>query len=1332
MRGGLLAASAAKLGGVFFLLAALCYGQVSVLTQRDDPARDGLNASETALTLSSVSVGNFGKLFNFPVDGLLFAQPLYVAGVAIPANGTHNVVYAATMHDSVYAYDADGLLLQPLWHVNLAALSCPVGFTCSSVPSSANYSQSPDVVLEIGIMGTPVIDPSTNTLYVVAKTQEISGSTTNYVYRLHALDITTGAERTGSPVAIEGQVQGTGAPNNNGFLVFSQQYSLQRPGLALVNNNIYIGFGSAGDDANWHGWIFGYDKSALSQTAAFSTTPNGTEGYGGVWMHGNGLASDAAGYLYFTTGNGAFDGTTNFGDSFLKLATPGLTVADYFTPYYQQDLDTADLDVAAGGLALLPNSAGTTPHPHIMIGCGKNGAIYVVDRDNLGQFNSSNDNAIIQELLNVIGDVTVDPTSTDYVPNCYASPAYWQGNTQGNMYIGGIGDSLKMFSFSNGLLSTSAVSKSPTAYQFPGTSPSVSANGTSNGIVWTIENGGNLDQFYVGTTAILHAYDATNLSSELYNSTEVASDAAGAPVKFTVPTIANGKVYVGTQAWVAVYGLLSGYPQAAAPSFSVAGGTYSNAVTLTITDATAGTEIFYTTDGTTPTTASNLYTGPITIGLTATLNAIAAGGGYRSSLITTASYIINGAGSGINFIQGNFATPQGPQTQASVAYSQAQLAGDLNLVVVGWNDTTATIPAGGVTDSKGRVYTLTAGPTALPGAGTAAIYYANNIAAAGAGANTVTVHFSTAATSPDLRILEYAGANPNTPVDVVSEGTGNSATSTVDITTTGANELIVAGNYVLTSTTGPGTGFTSRMITTPDSDIVEDASSTAPALYIASAPVNPGDWIMQAVALRSTASNAPAVSSLSPSTGAASGGTAVTITGTNFASGATVTFGGTAASNVVVVNGTTITATTPAGSAGAVTVTVTVNGQSGSLINGFTYIGVPTVSSVSPNEGSTAGGTAVTITGTNFASGATVTFGGTAASNVVVVNGTTITATTPAGSAGAVTVTVTNPGSQSGNLANGFTYAVVPTVSSVAPNNGPVAGGTAVTITGTNFASGATVTFGGTAASNVVVVNGTTITATTPAGSAGAVTVTVTVNGQSGSLTSGYTYNGAVAIGFAQVASATPQSPTATVPVAYPAAQTAGDLNVVVVGWNDTTATVQSVKDSGGNNYSLAIGPTSGTALRQSIYYAPTIVGGTNTVTVTFSQAAVAPDVRILEYRGVNAVDVTAGASGSSTTASSGAATTTAANELIFGAATVFTGVTGAGSGFTARIITSPDTDLAEDKVVTTTGSNSATAPVSPSGPWVMQMVTFAAVSGPAPTVSSVSPNEGSTAGGRR
>ena len=404
--------------------------------------------------------------------------------------------------------------------------------------------------------------------------------------------------------------------------------------------------------------------------------------------------------------------------------------------------------------------------------------------------------------------------------------------------------------------------------------------------------------------------------------------------------------------------------------------------------------------------------------------------------------------------------------------------------------------------------------------------------------------------------------------------------------------------------------------------------------------------------------------------------------------------------------------------------------QSSAATFSWTISAAPTVSSVSPISGPLAGGTAVTITGTNFSAGATVTFGSAAASNVVVVSGTQITATTPAGSTGAVTVTVTEPGALSGSLTNAFTYNGVPTVSTVSPNNGPAAGGTAVTITGTNFAAGATVTFGAAAASNVVVVSGTQITATTPANVAGAITVTVTVNGQSGSLSNGFTYNPALAIGFAQVAAATPQTATATVSVTYPAAQTAGDLNVVVVGWNDTTSTVQSVQDSGGNTYSLAIGPTTGTALRQSIYYLSNIAGGSNTVTVTFNQAAAYPDVRILEYKGVTTLDVTAGASGSGKSTSSGAATTTTANELIFGANMVATSTAGAGTGFTRRIITSPDGDLAEDKVVTTAGSNSATATLSSAGPWVMQMVTFSPVSGPAPTVTSVTPNTGPTTGG--
>jgi hypothetical protein len=928
------------------------------------------------------------------------------------------------------------------------------------------------------------------------------------------------------------------------------------------------------------------------------------------------------------------------------------------------------------------------------------------------------------------------------------------------------------------------------------------------------------------------------------------------------------------------------------------------------------------------------------------------------------------------FVQQNSATPQSTTATVAVSYTAAETAGDLNVVVVGWNDTTATVQS--VKDSLGNTYSLAIGPTS----GTAlrqSIYYASNIAG---GANTVTVTFSQAAAFPDIRILEYKGVNV---VDVTSGATGSSTSANSgSATTTLASDLIFGADIVATTTKSAGSGFTSRVITSPDGDIAEDKVVTTAGSNSATATLgSSGPWVMQmvafgaltgpaptvtsvsptsgsttggtavtitgtnfavgatvtfgtaaatnvvvvsgtqitattpagsagavtvtvgnpggqsgglvnaftyiapptvtsvipnggptgggtavtitgtnfaagatvkfgsaaassvtvvnsttitamtpggsagAVAVTVTNSNGlsgtlasgftylapPTVTSVSPSSGTTAGGTAVTITGTNFASGATVTFGSVAASNVVVVNSTTITATTPAGSAGAVTVTVTVSGQNGSLSGGYTYVVVPTVTVVSPNNGASAGGTAVTITGTNFASGATVTFGGTAATSVVVVNSTTITATTPAGTgvvtvtvmvngqsgslpngftynalptvtgvspssgattggtavtingsnfvagatvtfgtaaatnvvvasgtqitattpsgaAGAVTVTVTNPGSQSGSLLNGFTYVVVPTVTSVSPNSGPIAGGTGVTITGTNFASGATVKFGTVAASNVIVVSATQITATTPAGTAGPVTVTVTVNGQSGSLANGFTYNAATTMGFVQVASATPQSTTATVAVSYTAAETAGDLNVVVVGWNDTTATVQSVKDSLGNTYSLAIGPTSGTALRQSIYYASNIAGGANTVTVTFSQAAAFPDIRILEYKGVNVVDVTSGATGSSTSANSGSATTTLASDLIFGADIVATTTKSAGSGFTSRVITSPDGDIAEDKVVTTAGSNSATATLGSSGPWVMQMVAFGALTGPAPTVTSVSPTSGSTTGG--
>jgi hypothetical protein len=628
-------------------LCLVADAQVSVLTQRYDSARDGLNTNEDTLTPSTVNTSTFGKLFSLPVDGVVFAQPLYVSSVSIPGNGTHNVVFIATEHDSVYAYDADGLQMQPLWMVNLASSSCPSGWTCSSVPATVNSGIS-DIVPEVGITGTPVVDASTGTLYVVAKTQEESGGTTNFVYRLHALNITTGEEQSGSPIVIQGQVPGSGTPNIDGSLVFSPLYSNQRPGLVLVNNTVYIAFGSWGDTSVWHGWVFGYEESSLAQVSAFSVTPNGSEG--GVWMHGNGLAADSAGYLYFSTGNGGFDGLTNYSDSFLKLSTPALTVADFFTPFNQATLDAGDLDIASGGLMLLPDSAGTIAYPHILIGCGKNGAIYVIDRDNMGQFNSSGDTQIIQELLNVIGGTTVSNTSSTYVNNCFSSPAYWQGN----VYWGGVDDSVKMFSFTDGLMSASPASQSSKVYQFPGASPIVSANGTTNGIVWTVENNGAfVGKTKTGTTAILHAYDATNLANELYNSNQTPSDVAGAPVKFTVPIVANGKVYVATQTAIAVYGLFAEIPAAATPTFSPVAGTYGSAQSVTLSDATSGATIYYTTNGTIPMTSSAVYnpSTPISVTANTTIEAMAVASGYNNSTVANGTYVI-GSSSNINYASG--------------------------------------------------------------------------------------------------------------------------------------------------------------------------------------------------------------------------------------------------------------------------------------------------------------------------------------------------------------------------------------------------------------------------------------------------------------------------------------------------------------------------------------------------------------------------------------------------------------------------------------------------------------------------------------------------------
>jgi hypothetical protein len=1523
-----------------------------VYTYRNDGTRTSINSHEFLLTPSNVNTSSFGKLFSCALDESVYAQPLWIANVSI-GGGTHNIVIVVTQNDSVYAFDADngsGTTCTQYWKASLLTSAYGAGSGATPIPP-ADTGETGDIPTEIGITSTPVIDPTTNYLYVVSNTKE-SGQ---YYQRLHRLILASGAETSGAPVVLAASVTGTGEGSSGSSLPYMPLHQNQRPGLALVNGIVYMASGSHGDNEPWHGWILGYNASTLAFSTAYCTTPNSFGG--GIWMSGSAPVFDSSNNLFVISSNGTYNGTTEFADSFLKLSTTsGLALSDWFTPDDQANLGANNIDLGQGGAVTLMNTV-SGPYPHLVIGGGKEGIVYLVNRDNMGHYNSANNNGAVQS-WSLGGNMIA------------ASGTFWQ-NT---FYIGAASSPLQAYAFNTttGLFTTSPSSQSNVSVAFPGLTPVISAAGTSNAILWTVDSSSSGTNGAPTGPAVLYAFDPNNLANEFWDSTQAASnrDQAGNAVKFVVPTVANGKVYVGAVQSLTVYGLLSQAPAADSPAFSPAPGEYTTAQTVTLSDTTSGATIYYTLDGTTPTTSSSVYSSPINVPSTATIKAIAAAPGLNNSTLAVGDYTIQSLTGTISFVQVNSATPQSSQTTVAVPYAAPQFAGDLNVVVVGWNDVSHSISS--VKDSMGNTYTSAVGPTQnSAGSLSQTIYYAKNISAAPAGGNTVTITFNGATAYPDIRILEYSGVSLTAPLDITSTGTGSSPTSsTTAVTTTNANDLLFAANIVSNLTTGAGTAFTSRIITSPDGDIAEDRLVAATGSYSASATLNStGQWVMQMVAFSAVSTPAPTITSVSPSSGATgggtavtitgtnflsgatvtfgsaaatnvvvsnstsitattpagsagaatvtvtnpggqsgsltsrftyvtgvtvssvspsngppaggtavtitgtdfasgatvtfggvaatsvvvvstteitattpagsagavtvtvtsggqggnltngftyvvpptvsgvspgsgstlggtavtitgtnfaagatvtfgagrqggdgnaaatnvvvvsatqitcttpagnagavnvavtvngetgtltngftyvtvptvssvspsngppAGGTAVTITGTNFATGATVTFGTAAATNVVVVSATSITATTPAGSAGAVTVTVTVSGQSGSLANGFTYVVPPTVSSVSPNSGSTLGGTAVTITGTNFATGATVTFGSAAATNVVVVSSTSITATTPAGSAGAVTVTVTNPGALSGNLASGFTYVVVPTVSSVSPNNGAAAGGTAVTITGTNFATGAAVTFGGTAATSVVVVSATQITATTPAHAAGAVTVIVTVNGQSGSLSNGFTYNAAVAIGFGQVAAATPQSSTATVPVTYPSAQTAGDLNIVVVGWNDTTATVQSVKDSAGNTYTLAIGPTSGTALRQSIYYAASIVGGSNTVTVTFSQAATYPDVRILEYRGLTAMDVTAGASGSSASASSGSATTTSANELIFGANMVGTTTTAAGSGFTSRIITSPDGDLAEDKIVTTAGSNSATSTLS-SGPWVMQMVTFSA-----------------------
>jgi hypothetical protein len=495
-----------------------------VLTYHNDLARTGLDPDETILTPANVNPESFGRLFSDPVDGFVYAQPLYVAGVSIPGKGTHNVVYVATENDTVYAFDADRAG-PPLWQANLREGG-------SAVPSTAFACGQ--IVPRVGITGTPVIDRATGTLYVVAMVEHTSSGHTTYAQRLHALDIATGAEKLGGPVTIAGSVPGKGAGSKGGKLAFDGFLHLNRPGLALSNGVLYIAFGSHCDLGDYHGWVFAYGADHLQFRAAFSVTPNGSQG--AIWQTGDAPAVDAKGNIYVLTGNGTFDavsGGSDYGDSFVKLGLAGnaLRAIDFFTPYDQKTLDEQDLDIGSGGALLVPDQKG--PHPHMVVGAGKNGVIYVVDRDHMGKYNANGDSQIVQAIR---GEIS---------PN-FSTPAFWNGH----LYIGSASQPLKAFSVTGNGLSAAPTSQSPDSFDYPGTTPAISSNGNKNAIVWGLDTGG----YVAGTPTILRAYDATNLAHELYSNAHTGRGRPG--VKFATPTVAHGMVYFGTQNSLEVYGLL--------------------------------------------------------------------------------------------------------------------------------------------------------------------------------------------------------------------------------------------------------------------------------------------------------------------------------------------------------------------------------------------------------------------------------------------------------------------------------------------------------------------------------------------------------------------------------------------------------------------------------------------------------------------------------------------------------------------------------------------------------------------------------------------------------
>ena len=1079
--------------GVFVLFCAAvvpAFGQTSVLTQHNDNARTGQNTSETILNTSNVNVNQFGKLFAMPADAQVYAQPLYVPGVTIKG-GVHNVVIIATENDSVYAYDADSSGA-PLWKASMVDAAHGAGAGETSL-NSATTIGCDDLQPLIGITSTPVIDSSSKTIYVESK----STNGTSYFHRLHALDLLTGNEKVPGPVVIAGTVSGTGDGSSGGQLAFDNFHHLNRPGLLLMNGTIYLAYASHCDDSPFHGWLFAYDAGTFTQKSVYVTTPNG--GLGGFWMSGAGVAADASGNIFIASGNGDFD-TTNVpaketGDTILKLGTTNqiLTQLDYFTPQDQASLDVGDVDLGAGGVLLLPDQPGA--FPHILVEAGKEGKVYVINRDQMTTGNThycsgcASDPEIIEE-AGVVGGM-------------FNLPAYWN-NT---LYFWGTNDVLKSIPITNGLPDFTHITGSTPLINFPGAGVSVSSNGTTAGsaIVWAINGTHYLGGPNGFGPAVLYAYDATNIPTMLYSTAQnAARDTPGNAVKFVVPTIANGKVYVGTSTEVDVYGLLGANSppniSSLTPSSATVGGA---AFTLTLTGTgfvTGATVNFGASPAITPSSVTSTQ-------IVATIPA--------ADIVTAGTVnltVTNPAGGGTSNAQ-TFTINNPAPTATSLSPTSATAGGAAFTLTV---NGTAFVSTSVVKFNGAAKTTTFVSATQLTAPITAA-----DIATAGTASVTVTNPAPGGGTSGSLSFTINPVSAPTLTSAAPTSATAGGAAFTLTLTGTG----FVAGATV---NFGANPAITPSSVTSTQIVVTIPAADIATAGTVNVTVTNPAGGGTSNAQTFTVNNPAPTATSLSP-TSATAGGAAFTLTvnGTGFVSTSVVKFNATAKTTIFI-SATQLTAAITAAdiaTAGTASVTVTNpapgGGTSGSLSFTINPVSAPTLTSAAPTS-ATAGGAAftLTLTGTGFVAGATVNFGANPAITPSSVTSTQIVATIPAAditTAGTVNVTVTNPAG--GGTSNAQTFTVnnpAPTATSLSPTSA-TAGGAAfsLTVNGTGFVSTSVVKFNG-AAKTTTFVNATQLTAAITAAdiaTAGTATVTVT-NPAPGGGTSGnlsFTINAASA-----------------------------------------------------------------------------------------------------------------------------------------------------------------------------------------------------------------------------